>query len=412
MASDFISLSKERGFVYQSTGIEKLEALVKNKKIVGYLGFDATAKSLHVGSLLGIMWLRLFQKTGNKPIVLLGGATTKIGDPTWKDKQRPLLKEEEVNANIKNIQKVFKKFLYFGENANDAMLVNNEEWLSKLNYLELLRDHGTHFSVNRMLSFDSVKTRLEREQPLSFLEFNYMILQSYDFLELYKNHNCCLQMGGSDQWSNIICGVELIRKVLDKNVYGITAPLITTSSGKKMGKTEKGAVWLDEELLSPYDYWQFWRNTEDQDVGKYLKIFTELPMSEIKRLEMLKGAELNEAKKILADESTTLLHGKDALPKIHKAVKELFEKKEGNTEYLPYIDIDFKDTYLTVDTLFVLAGLCSSKSEARRLIENKGAYINDEVIKDYKQLISKNEVIKKQCKLSFGKKKHIVVRVK
>ncbi|HLD96064.1 MAG TPA: tyrosine--tRNA ligase, partial [Alphaproteobacteria bacterium] len=323
---DFIHLAKERGYFHQCTNEEGLKQAFSSKQVVGYIGFDATADSLHVGSLVQIMMLRLLQRCGHKPLVLMGGGTSRVGDPSFKDEARKLLALETIEANIQGIKKAFLPFIDF----NNAEFVNNEEWLCHLNYMDFLRDYGRHFTINRMLSFDSVKLRLEREQPLSFLEFNYMILQGYDFLELNKRYGCVLQMGGSDQWGNIVNGIELTRKVLSKEVFGLTSPLITTSGGAKMGKTAQGAVWLNKERLSSFDYWQFWRNTDDADVGPYLRLFTELPLEEIKKLEALKDSETNEAKKVLANEATTLLHGKEGLLSIHERISSLFEGKTGD----------------------------------------------------------------------------------
>jgi tyrosyl-tRNA synthetase len=409
--SEFLEISKQRGFIHQGTDIEELDNLMSQGPLTAYLGFDPTADSLHIGHLVGIMWLRLLQKTGNKPIVLIGGATSMIGDPTFKDTARQLLSAEEIRENISGIEKSFERFLRFGSNAYDALLVNNADWLTDIKYLDFLRDYGRHFSVNRMLTFDSVKLRLEREQPLSFLEFNYMILQAYDFWELYSKNNCLLQMGGSDQWGNIVNGVELTRRLSGKRVYGLTAPLIMTSAGVKMGKTAKGAVWLNEDKLSSYDYWQFWRNTDDRDVGRYLRLFTDLPMGEIARLEKLEGAELNHAKKILADEATALARGANDLPGIHEAVAQLFEQQSGNSNQLPKIILALDEFPIAMDELLVRANLCTSKGEAKRLIQGGGARLNDQTITDNKDTLNVDHFSQGQVKLSSGKKKHVILEV-
>ncbi len=410
--SEFLKISQERGFIHQGTDIEELDALLQKSTITAYLGFDPTADSLHVGHLVGIMWLRLLQKTGHKPVVLIGGATSMIGDPTGKDAARQQLAEEDIAFNIKGINKTFERFLKFGSGTTDAISVNNADWLKKLNYLDFLKDYGCHFSVNRMLTFDSVKLRLDREQPLSFLEFNYMIFQAYDFWELYRQHNCLLQMGGSDQWGNIVNGVELTRRMSGKRVYGLTSPLLMTSAGTKMGKTSQGAVWLNKDRLPDYDYWQFWRNTSDLDVGRYLRLFTDLPISEIERLEKLQGAELNEAKKILADETTAMARGKDCLLTIHQAVSELFEKQgNGDLSQLPKEKIEASDLPIGFDELFVRFNLSTSKGEARRLIQGGGARVNDQPIQDIKDVLTSNHFSSGLAKLSAGKKKHLVLEL-
>ena len=415
VSSEFISEIKVRGFIHQATDLNKLDSILsKNKPQTGYIGFDCTAKSLHVGSLMQIMLLRWFQKTGHRPIVLLGGGTTLIGDPSGKDESRKLLNEKTISINSKNIKKVFEKFINFKENSQSALMINNAEWLTKLSYIEFLRDFGKHFSVNRMLNFDSVKLRLEREQTLSFLEFNYMILQAYDFLELNRQYGCILQMGGSDQWGNIVNGVELNRRVSassskSEELYGLTSPLITNSNGGKMGKTEKGAIWLDPELLSPWEYWQFWRNTTDQDVSKFLKLFTEIDIGEINKLEKLAGEEINEAKKVLATEATALLHGRQSAEKSENTGKHLFEKI-GDENFLPkvYIDYEILNKKISILDLFLMNNLLSSKSEARRLIRGGGAKINDKVIKNESLLVDKSFFTSSNdIKLSAGKKRHI-----
>lgn len=415
MKSDFIKTLQERGFIHQATDIEALDHALASGTITAYIGFDATADSLHVGSLVQIMMLRWLQKTGHRPLVLMGGGTTKIGDPTGKDTARSILDNEAIAHNIENIGKVFAKFLNFGTAATDAIMLNNDDWLSDLNYINFLRDYGSHFSVNRMLSFDSVKLRLEREQNLSFLEFNYMILQAYDFLELCRRHNCILQMGGSDQWGNIINGVELTRRIDGKPVFGLTTPLITTSSGAKMGKTANGAVWLNAERLAPYDYWQFWRNTEDADVGRYLHLFTELPLAEIKKLASLQGQEINEAKKVLADCATTLAHGADVLPQIHNTIAQLFEQQNnGDLSSLPSITVQATEVAagLAIVDLLCQLNLAPSKSEARRLIQGNGAKINDVAVNDVGLVIKATDFSSDNLlKLSAGKKRHGVVRL-
>lgn len=410
--SSFLNEAKERGFVHQGTDLESLDALMASSKITAYLGFDPTADSLHVGHMVGLMFLRLLQKHGHKPIALLGGATAKIGDPTGKDAMRQFLSDADIAGNIAVLKDTFKRYLRFDSNDySDALLVNNNDWLSSLNYIDFLRDFGKHFSVNRMLTFDSVKLRLEREQPLSFLEFNYMIFQAYDFVELYKKHDCVLQLGGSDQWGNIVSGVDLGRRVLSKPLYGLTAPLITTSSGAKMGKSEAGAVWLDSKRLSAYDYWQYWRNTEDLDVGRYLRLFTDISVEEIKDLEKAEGSALNDVKKILADATTTLAHGKDSLDSIHVTVASLFGSGGSvDLSSLPTVEINRSDlASLYAEDLFVLSNLCSSKGEARRLIDGKGAKINDESILDPKQQFNFENM--DSVKISSGKKKHHVLKL-
>ncbi|MDP3371415.1 MAG: tyrosine--tRNA ligase [Candidatus Paracaedibacteraceae bacterium] len=408
--SDFLNESKERGFIHQCTDLDGLDAALSGGALTAYTGFDPTGPSLHVGHLMPIMWLRLLQKCGHNPIVLMGGATSLIGDPTGKDTQRPLLTVETVNQNIKSLGKVFSRYIDFGDSK--ATVVNNNDWLSKLNYIEFLRDFGTHFSVNRMLTLDSVRTRLEREQPLNLLEFNYMIMQAFDFMHLNQTSNCLLQMAGSDQWGNIINGVELTRRIHGKTVYGLTAPLLTTSSGAKMGKTEGGAVWLNSDMLSPYDFWQYWRNTNDADVGRFLRIFTELPISEIQKLEVLKDAELNEAKKILADEATILAHGFDHLAAIHEQTKQLFEAARGDISSLTAEVIALADLPIGIDELFVRFGLTASKGEAKRLIQGGAVRVNDCAINDVKAVLGAsdfNEI--GRVKISSGKKKHLVLEM-
>ena len=421
-SSEFITEISLRGFIHQATDIDKLDKILsKGSPSIGYIGFDCTAKSLHVGSLIQIMLLRWFQRLGHKPIVLLGGGTTLIGDPSGKDESRKLLNEKTISENSLNIKNIFKKFIDF-ENYQEknALIVDNAEWLKKLSYIDFLRKYGKHFSVNRMLNFDSVKLRLEREQNLSFLEFNYMILQAYDFLELNQRYNCIIQMGGSDQWGNIVNGVELNRRISaerkeSSELFGLTSPLITTSDGKKMGKTEKGAIWLDETLCSPWEYWQFWRNTSDKDVPKFLKLFTEIDLSEIKKLEKLKGEELNEAKKILATEATTLLHGKTNAIQSLNAAEDVFEKNKFENS-LPSVEIErhiIKKSISIVELFSISGSLLSSKSDARRLIRGGGAKLNNETIKDENLIIDQSFFLNKDSiKLSAGKKRHINIKLK
>lgn len=409
MKSEFLHVIQSRGFFHQATDLEALDTLMATRPITGYIGFDMTADSLHVGSLLQIMMLRWMQKTGHRPLILLGGGTSKVGDPTGKDEARQLLDDAAIQRNTVGIRNSFAPFV----DMNHALLLNNDDWLGNLNYIEFLRDYGRHFSVNRMLAFDSVKLRLEREQTMSLLEFNYMILQAYDFLELFRRHDCILQMGGSDQWGNIVNGVELTRRCLGKHVYGLTSPLIMTSSGAKMGKTSTGAVWLNADRLSPYDYWQFWRNTEDADVGRYLRLFTELPLDEIARLEVLQGAEINDAKKILADHATALAHGPAYLNDIHNTVAQLFEHQTGSLESLPCFDVSLADIeagMMLVD-LLVRAGLTASKGEARRLIQGHGIRVDDQPISDEAQLITQDLLHDGILKLSAGKKRHVLIKV-
>jgi tyrosyl-tRNA synthetase len=405
----FLKEFKDRGFFYQCTSENELSELLNSKKIKGYIGFDCTAESLHVGSLLQIMCLRLFQKHGHKPIVLLGGGTTRIGDPSGKDKTRTILSEKEIEKNIKNIEKILKNFLNSSDPKTKPIFVNNYSWLKGLNYISFLRDIGKHFTINKMLSFDSVKTRLEREQSLSYMEFNYMILQAYDFLELNKKENCFLQIGGSDQWGNIVNGVELIKRYSNKSVYGLTTPLITLASGAKMGKTETGAIWLDKKFLSPYDYWQFWRNTDDRDVIKFLNIFTDLESDKIKELQ---SNDINKLKVILANETTSMLHGKKAAQMSEQAAKEAFS---GNVlgSNLPTIKIKSKDLDKKVNIidLIILSKLENSKSEIRRLIKGNGIKINDEIISDEKLIIDDKFFNKNYLKLSIGKKRHIKIEL-
>ena len=405
--SDFLRVLDERGFIHQISDPEGLDKRVLEGPITAYIGFDCTAPSLHVGSMLPIMMLHWLQQTGNKPITLMGGGTTKVGDPSGKDESRKLLTEADIAANMDGIKQVFSKFLKFGEDTTDAIMVDNAEWLDELKYIAFLRDYGPHFTINRMLTFDSVKLRLEREQPLTFLEFNYMILQAYDFVELSRRYGCELQMGGSDQWGNIINGMELGRRVGEKQLYALTSPLLTTSSGAKMGKTAAGAVWLNADMLKPYDYWQYWRNAEDADVERFLKLYTTLPMDEIRRLAALKGAEINEAKKVLANEATTLLHGADAARTAAETAQTTFEQG-GAGDDLPTIDGKPGDGLLA---LFVAAGLAASNGEVRRAVQGNSVAVNDAKVTDPAYTISDSDFgADGLIKLSLGKKKHALVR--
>jgi tyrosyl-tRNA synthetase len=407
--SDFLKVLASRGFIHQLSDAAELDARAGRGAITAYVGFDATAPSLHIGNLLSIMMLRWLQKTGHRPIVLMGGGTSKIGDPSGKDATRSLLTDAQIEANIGKIRSVFARFLDFDAGT---IMANNADWLDQLRYIPLLREVGRHFTVNRMLTFDSVKLRLEREQPLTFLEFNYMILQAYDFVELYKRHGCILQMGGSDQWGNIVNGIELGRRLLDAELFALTTPLLTTSSGVKMGKTESGAVWLNAEMMRPYDYWQFWRNTEDADVARLLKLFTELPLDEIERLAALAGHELNEAKKVLATEATALLHGRAAAQEAAETARRTFE--EGAlSESLPSFEVAGGDLTRGIRVLdaAVRAGLVSSKGEARRLIRGGGLKVNDKTVYDESQLLTpENLTPERVIKLSLGKKRHVLLR--
>ncbi len=412
--SDFMRVMDARGYIHQCSDAQALDGGANDAMITGYIGYDCTAPSLHVGNLISIMMLRKFQQSGHKPIVLMGGGTTKVGDPSGKDDSRKLLDEAQIAQNMDNIKRVFSRFLDFGEAGNGAIMVNNDTWLKDINYIDFLRDYGRHFSINRMLSFDSVKLRLDREQPLSFLEFNYMILQAYDFLELSRVHKCSLQMGGSDQWGNIINGIELGRRVDSTPLFGLTTALLTTSSGAKMGKTAQGAVWLNDDMLSVYDYWQFWRNTEDNDVGRFLRLFTEVGEDEIIRLENLEGQELNDAKKILATQATALAHGEEAAQKAAQTAMETFET--GSTsEGLPSIDVSATDLAQGIGLLqaFVMAGLAASNSEARRHIKGSAARVNDQVVNDEKTILTSDNLASDgTIKLSIGKKRHVLLRQK
>jgi tyrosyl-tRNA synthetase len=409
--SPFLREAMERGFVFQCTDAEALDARLAAGPIAAYIGFDCTADSLHVGSLVQIMLLRLLQRHGHRPVVLLGGGTSRIGDPSGKDEARQLLSDAQIKANMAGIRRVFDPFLRFGGGADGAIVVNNADWLDALGYIPLLRDVGTHFTINRMLSFDAVRLRLEREQPLTFLEFNYMILQSYDFRELFRRHGVIVQMGGSDQWGNIVAGVELVRRTEGSTVFGLTSPLITTASGAKMGKTAQGAVWLTPERRAPFDYWQFWRNTEDADVGRFLRLFTDLPLAEIARLEGLGGAEINAAKIILATETTALAHGRDAATAAAETAKQVFVDGRSDAA-LPGMTIPVAELKAGIPAfrLFVLTGLTESNAEARRLIRGGGARLNDETLTAETRLIGKEDLRDGAIKLSAGRKQHRLVR--
>jgi len=410
--ADFVSAARARGMIQDCTDDAALTALCGERIVPAYIGFDATADSLHVGSLVQIMLLRLLQKHGHKPIVLMGGGTTKVGDPSGRDEQRKLLTDEDIDRNIAGIRKVFDRFLTFGTGPSDAIMVNNADWLDELRYIPFLRDVGRHFSVNRMLTFDSVKLRLEREQPLSFLEFNYMVLQSYDFLELGRRYDCRLQMGGSDQWGNIVAGADLVRRIDSKPAFGLTTPLITTSSGAKMGKTAAGAVWLNADRHTPYDYWQFWRNTEDADVGRFLRLFTDLPLDEVARLEKREGAGINDAKKVLANAATALAHGAEAAAEAAETARKTFEQG-GIGEALPTIDVPRAEmekgvpAYLAV----VRAGLATSNGEARRAVKGGAIRVNDAPVDDENRAVTLADVnAEGVVKLSSGRKRHALLR--
>ncbi len=410
--SDFLHVMQERGFMADCTDLQGLDDALMAGVVPAYIGFDATAKSLHVGSLIQIMMFRWLQKTGHKPLVLMGGGTTKVGDPSFRANERPLLSTDQINANIDGIKQVFSSYVTFGDGPTDALMVNNAQWLDTLNYLEFLRDIGRHFSVNRMLAFESVKSRIDREQSLSFLEFNYMILQAYDFMELNRRYGCLMQMGGSDQWGNIVNGIDLTRRVLSGEVYGLTSHLLTTSDGKKMGKSADGAVWLNAEMRAPYEFWQFWRNTTDADVGRFLKLYTELPVDECDRLGALEGQEINAAKIRLANEVTTLAHGQEAAIAAEATAREVFEKG-GVGDDLPTIWIDAADIGedgISNTALFVATKLVNSGKEAKRLIAGGGAKINDKSVTSI-SMVTRNE-ISSGLKLSSGRKKHVLVKMK
>jgi len=409
--SDFLNVLAERGFIHQVSEPDALDQLAKSQPITAYIGFDCTAASLHIGSLLPIMMLHWMQETGHRPIALMGGGTTRVGDPSGKDESRRILTDEIINENLKGIRAIFGKFLKFEGAGGNAIMANNADWLNTLNYIDFLRDVGRHFSVNRMLSFDSVKMRLDRQQELSFLEFNYMILQAYDFVELNKRTGCVLQMGGSDQWGNIVNGIDLGRRMRDAQLFALTAPLITTSSGAKMGKTAAGAVWLNADMVSPYDYWQFWRNTEDGDVARFLKLFTKLPLGEIARLAALQGSEINEAKKVLATEATALVHGRAAADDAANTARKTFE--EGTlAENLPTVEIASAEMQnLGVLVAFVKAGLVSSNGDARRQIKGGGLRVNDIAVTDEKMMLTPGNLTPEGViKLSLGRKRHVLIK--
>ncbi len=407
--SDFMRVMMERGYLADCTDYQALDEAILAGPVTAYIGYDATAKSLHVGHLLNIMMLRWFQKTGNKPITLMGGGTTKVGDPSFRADERPLLSPAQIDANIDGMKQVFAKYLSYGNGETDALMLNNAEWLDDLNYLAFLRDIGRHFSVNRMLAFESVKSRLDREQSLSFLEFNYMILQAYDFLELNRRYGCTLQMGGSDQWGNIVNGVDLTRRVLDHEIYGLTSPLLTTSDGKKMGKSQGGAMWLNADMLSPYEFWQFWRNTTDADVGRFLKLYTELPVEECDRLAALPGNQINDAKIVLAGEVTTLCHGAEAAKAAEATAREVFEKG-GTGDDLPTLTLTPEDLGdgISIAQLITRSGLAKTGKEAKRLIADKGAKMNDADVTDAGLMITASDLAE-PIKLSAGKKRHALV---
>ena len=408
--SEFMQIMNDRGFIQDSTDLTQLDKKFLSEKVVAYIGYDATAKSLHVGHLVPIMMLRWMQKCGHKTITLMGGGTTKVGDPSFRSEDRPLLTSEEINNNINSLKTIFTKYLKYNDENNTAVMVNNSDWLDKINYLDFLRTIGKHFSVNRMLSFESVKSRIDREQSLSFLEFNYMILQAYDFLELCKRYNCCLQLGGSDQWGNIVNGIDLTRRVLEKNVFGLTCPLLSTSSGQKMGKTQTGAVWLNQDLTSPYEFWQFWRNTEDGDVVRFIKLFTEISLDECDKISLLEGSEINQAKDLLATEVTALCHGRENAEKSKQTAKKVFS--DGTIgDSLPTMNLSEKDveSNVSIIQLFIKTGLASSGKEVKRLIADKSAKLNDEELHDSSLKLSDintGGIIK----LSIGKKRHALIK--
>ena len=407
--SDFLRIIIERGFLADCTDLQSLDEALMAGVVPAYIGYDATAKSLHVGHLLNIMLLRWMQKSGHKPITLMGGGTTKVGDPSFRSEERPLLTPQAIDDNIASMKTIFARYLDYGDAPNGALMLNNAEWLDTLNYLEFLRDIGRHFSVNRMLSFESVKSRIDREQSLSFLEFNYMILQAYDFLELHRRYGCLLQMGGSDQWGNIVNGIDLTRRVMDDAIFGLTTPLLTTSDGRKMGKSQGGAIWLNGDLLSPYEFWQFWRNTTDADVGRFLKLYTELPVAECDRLGALQGAEINAAKVILANAVTTLCHGAEAAAAAEATARAVFEQG-GTGEDLPRVDLTATeaDEGVSIVQLFVRTGLAKSGKDAKRLIAEGGARLNDEPLSDAGLVLHTSD-LSQPIKLTAGRKRHALV---
>ena len=410
MKSDLLHILTERGYMHQATNLDGLDERAAERLITGYIGFDCTANSLHVGSLVQIMMLRLMQRTGHKPIVLMGGGTTKVDDPSGKDEARPLLSDQDIQNNKDGIKKIFEKYLSFGDKPSDAIMVDNADWLDGLSYIKFLRDYGAHFSINRMMGMESVKLRLDREQNLSFLEFNYAILQAYDFLELRRRYGCDLQMGGSDQWGNIVTGIDLTRRVDSQEVFGLTSPLITTASGAKMGKTAGGAIWLNEDRLSAFDFWQFWRNTEDADVPRFLRLFTELPMDEVKRLEALEGAEINDAKIILANEVTKLCHGEDAASQAAETARQTFAAGKM-ADGLPQIELSQDEVAgLSILDAFIKTDLASSKGEVRRLIKGGGARLNNVAITSDEAVLSLDDFADEgRCQLSSGKKRHALI---
>ena len=411
--SDFLRAFADRGAFYQCSAEQDLDALMQTERVTAYIGFDATAPSLHVGHALQIMTLRRLQQAGHRPIVLIGGGTTKVGDPSFRNEARPLLSQEQIDANKAAIRRTFENFLTFGDGPSDAIMVDNAEWLDRLEYIPFLREIGRHFSINRMLNMESVKAKVDNDLPFSFLEFNYSIMQAYDFVELYRRYGCRLQSAGSDQWGNIVAGIELGRRVENQQFFALTTPLLTTASGAKMGKTAAGAVWLNPDMCSPYDYWQFWRNTEDRDVGRFLRLFTEMPEADIARLESLEGAELNDAKKILATEATALAHGKAAADAAAETARRAFEEG-ASAEGLPTIEIEkpmFAVDGLSLASVMTAAGLTSSNGEARRLIKGGGARVNDVVISDEKFMLVPDRDLKDGViKVSAGRKKHVLVK--
>ena len=408
--SALIQQFTERGYMHQATNLEGLDETATQQIVPTYIGFDCTADSLHVGSLVQIMMLRIIQKSGHKPIVLMGGGTTKVGDPSGKDTARPLLSDQDIEHNKQGIKKVFEKYLTFGDGPTDAVMVDNADWLDNLAYVRFLRDYGPHFSINRMMAMESVKLRLEREQPLSFLEFNYAILQAFDFLELRRRYGCLLQLGGSDQWGNIVSGIDLTRRIDAQEIFGLTSPLITTASGTKMGKSADGAIWLNAEKLSPFHFWQFWRNTEDADVGRFLALFTELPMDEVNRLSALQGAKINEAKIILANEATILCHGADAAREAMQTAKQTFVSGGGVSDGLPQTEVSVDEANgMEMITALNKVGFANSNSEARRLIRGGGARLNNAQINDESKTLSPDDFIDGKAKISAGKKRHALL---